>query len=126
MASTGVKAKDVHSGVVHKMGGRVKSWHKRWMILKSDHTLQYFKEPSKGVLGTINLRDDHFSIRVGEVGDANWPKNCQLENSLILITSGRTYCMFTDSLRESREWQRFIEESLERIRGASNYNTISQ
>jgi hypothetical protein len=119
MASTGVKAKDVHSGVVHKMGGRVKSWHKRWMILKSDHTLQYFKEPSKGVLGTINLRDDHFSIRVGEVGDANWPKNCQLENSLILITSGRTYCMFTDSLRESREWQRFIEESLERIRGAS-------
>ena len=115
MSYTALKVKDVHSGVIHKVGGRVKSWHKRWMVLKSDHTLQYFKDASKAPLGTISLQDPQFAVRKGEKSDFNWPKQCNLEHSLVIMTTGRVYYMFAESLDEAEEWKRQIKESKDKV-----------
>lgn len=111
MSFTALTVKEVHSGVIHKVGGKVKSWHKRWMILRTDHTLQYYKDASKGSLGSITLSDPKFEIRTGAPGDTSWPKNCNLENSLVIITTGRVYYMYTDSQKEAEDWIRIIRDS---------------
>ena len=107
---TATKVKEIHSGVIHKVGGRVKTWHKRWLILKSDHTLQYFKDPSKAPLGSISISDPSFCIQRGEEGSyGGWPKNCSLETTLVITTSGRVYYMYTDNVSETEEWIRIVE-----------------
>ena len=48
--------KEVFSGVLYKCGARVKSWNKRWMILKDDSCLYYHKDANKKPQGVISLR----------------------------------------------------------------------
>ena len=103
-------AREIHSGPLTKMGGNIKTWRKRWMILKSDHTLQYFKEPGKQALGTINLSDPRFNVMAGSRNDCSWPKNCNIECSLVITTSQRTYFMFADTVDEADEWLRQLEK----------------
>ena len=108
--------RDLHSGVLHKVGGRVKSWHKRWMIIRSDYSLYYFKDPNKSPQGSIPLRDTNFSVREGVKGDTNWPKSCALDNTLVLTTSTRTYYMFAESLEEAKEWKLQLQKAVERMK----------
>ena len=108
--------RDLHSGVLHKVGGRVKSWHKRWMIIRSDYSLYYFKDPNKAPQGSIPLRDTNFSVREGVKTDTSWPKACALENTLVLTTSTRTYYMFAESLEEAKEWKLQLEKAVQRMR----------
>lgn len=115
MSYTSHNIKEIHSGILHKVGGRVKSWHKRWVILKSDYTLQYFKEPSKGALGTISLRDSEFDIRSGERRDYNWPRHCDIDCSLVITTRGRVYYMFAESKEEAEDWTKHIQTSIENL-----------
>ena len=115
MSYTSYNIKEIHSGILHKVGGRVKSWHKRWVILKSDYTLQYFKEPSKGALGTISLRDSEFDIRSGERRDYNWPRHCDIDCSLVITTRGRVYYMFAESKEEAEDWIKHIQTSKENL-----------
>ena len=108
--------RDLHSGVLHKVGGRVKTWHKRWMIIRSDYSLYYFKDPNKAPQGSIPLRDTNFSVREGVKTDTSWPKSCALENTLVLTTSTRTYYMFAESLKEAKEWKLQLEKAVERMK----------
>lgn len=124
---TALKIKEIHSGVIHKVGGRVKTWHKRWLILKSDYTLQYFKDPSKAPLGSISITDASFSIERGQDGGyTGWPKTCSLENTMIITTSGRIYYMYTDSLSETEEWIRVIEQQRQNIEKSSKCAFIGE
>ena len=119
---TALKVKEIHSGVIHKVGGRVKTWHKRWLILKSDHTLQYFKDPSKAPLGSISISDPSFSIERGQDGSyTGWPKTCSMENTMVITTTGRVYYMYTDSLSETEEWIRVIEEEIKSFTKSSKH-----
>ena len=111
MSLTALSVKELHSGVIHKVGGRVKSWHKRWMVLRSDKTLQYYKDASKSALGTISLNDSQFQIRTGVPEDFNWPKNCLIENTLVIITTSRTYYMYAESLQEAKQWMKVIQDN---------------
>ena len=101
------------------MGGKVKTWKRRWMILQSNHTLQYYKEPGKIPLGTINLKDTEFRVMAGSRNSCNWPKNCNVECSLVLNTSDRVYYMFADDVREAEEWmkqlQKYADEASKRM-----------
>jgi hypothetical protein len=46
-------------GYLTKLGGIMKSWHKRWMVLDPDQQLLYYYEDDseKKLLGTIEVRD---------------------------------------------------------------------
>lgn len=108
--------RDLHSGVLHKVGGRVKTWHKRWMIIRSDYCLYYYKDPNKLPQGSIPLRDTNFSVRDGIKGESNWPKYCDLSNTLVLTTSTRTYYMFAETLDEANEWKAQLKKAVERMK----------
>ena len=103
MATIG-SLQELHSGVLHKVGGKVKSWNRRFFILKSDYHLYYYKDTSKGALGTISLKDPKFKARKGEPGDMAWPKQAKKDCRMAIETSGRTYCVYCDYSHEIEEW----------------------
>ena len=102
---------DIYSGVLHKCGGRIKSWTKRWMVLRSDYCLYYYKDATKGHLGVISLRDTQFKIRVGQKSDVGWPKNVDLVNTFALVTTPRVYFMYAETRAEADEWRKVLEDA---------------
>ncbi|CAI8044319.1 hypothetical protein GBAR_LOCUS24590 [Geodia barretti] len=103
--------RDIYSGVLHKCGGRIKTWTKRWMVLRSDYCLYYYKDATKNHLGVISLRDTQFKIRVGQKSDVTWPKNLALENTFALVTTPRVYFMYADTKAEADEWRKVLEDA---------------
>ena len=103
--------RDIYSGVLHKCGGRIKTWTKRWMVLRSDYCLYYFKDATKNHLGVISLRDTQFKIRVGQKSDVSWPKNLALENTFALVTTPRVYFMYAETKAEADEWRKVLEDA---------------
>ena len=94
----------VHQGTLHKLGANVKSWTKRWMILKKDNVLYYYKDPAKSPLGSIPLTDHMFLVKEGRERDLNWPKSVAIERTLVIRTSYRIYYMYADSQQEAAKW----------------------
>ena len=108
--------KELFSGVLHKCGAKVKSWNKRWMVLKSDYCLYYYKDATKKSLGSITLRDHCFKTRKGERGDCAWPKNVNMEHTIVMVTSNRTYYMFAESADEAEQWKEMLQKTHEQLR----------
>ena len=106
---------ELFSGVLHKVGGKVKTWNRRYFILKSDYCLYYYKDTSKGALGTISLRDPKFKARKGEAGDISWPKQTKLECTMAIVTSHRTYCVYCTYSHEIEEWIRMLTKAREKM-----------
>lgn len=96
---------ELYRGMLSKCGGKVKTWNKRAMSLKTDYCLYYYKDGSKKHQGLISLRDPKFAVRGGEKGDCSWPKTVDINNTLVIVTTPRTYYMFAESAEEAREWQ---------------------
>ena len=118
--------RELHSGLLTKMGGKVKSWKRRWMILQSNHTLQYYKEPGKVPLGTINLRDVEFNVMAGSRNSCSWPKNCNVECALVLNTSERVYYMYADDVREAEEWMKQLQKYADEATKGTRAITVSR
>lgn len=108
---------ELFSGVLHKVGGKVKSWNKRFFVLKSDYCLYYYKDTSKGALGTISLRDPKFNARKGEAGDMSWPRQTKLDCTMAIVTSHRTYCVYCEFAHEIEEWIRVLTKTKEKVIG---------
>ena len=103
--------RDIYSGILHKCGGRIKSWTKRWMVLRSDYCLYYYKDATKSHLGVISLRDTQFKIRVGQKSDVSWPKTLAMENTFALVTTPRVYFMYAETIAEAEEWRKVLEDA---------------
>lgn len=110
---------EYHSGVLHKVGGKVKTWNKRFFILKSDYCLYYYKDTSKGPLGSISLQDQHFKVRKGEPGDVSWPRQTKMDCTMAIVTSYRTYCFYSDYSHEIIEWIEMLTKAREKWRKKS-------
>ena len=106
---------DIHSGLLNKCGGKVKSWNKRWFVLRTDYCLYYYKDIAKGHLGVITLRDTQFKVRQGEAGDISWPKGTRLECAITMVTTNRTYYMHATSAEEANEWLRVLMETKKKL-----------
>ena len=123
--------RDIYSGVLHKCGGRIKTWTKRWMVLRSDYCLYYYKDAAKNSLGVISLRDTQFKIRVGQKSDVSWPKNLALENTFALVTTPRVYFMYAETKAEAEEWRKVLEDAhhdlleVTRTKSFSGFRTAS-
>lgn len=107
----------VHQGTLHKLGGNVKSWTKRWMVLKKDNVLYYYKDPNKSPQGSIPLTDHMFLAKEGRERDLNWPKTVGIERTIVIRTSYRIYYMYADTQPEAAEWIERLQKTAESIPG---------
>lgn len=112
--------KDLFSGVLNKCGAKIKSWNKRWFVLKSDYCLYYYKDTAKGHLGAISLRDPKFKVRKGSVSDTAWPKGVSMDNTFAVVTSHRTYCMYSSAKEEVEEWMRVLNAARTKLLEEAN------
>jgi hypothetical protein len=108
-------SEELFSGVLFKCGGKVKSWNRRFFVLKSDYYLYYFKDTSKGALGAISLKDPKFKARKGEASDVSWPKQTKLDCTMAIITSHRTYCTYSMYSHEIEEWISLLTDAREKV-----------
>lgn len=106
---------ELFSGVLFKCGGKVKSWNKRFFILKSDYCLYYYKDTSKGALGVISLRDPKFEVRKGEAGDVSWPRQTKLDCTMAIVTLRRTFCAYSMYSHEIEEWIHMLTNAREKV-----------
>ncbi|XP_078413292.1 pleckstrin homology domain-containing family H member 2 isoform X2 [Cetorhinus maximus] len=96
------------SGYLLKMGGKVKTWKRRWFVLKGGELL-YYKSPSDVICkpqGQIELNISNHIVR------------CDGKQTIQLITEKKTYYLTADSPNILEEWIRVLQNVL-RIQAAS-------
>ncbi|MEE6474113.1 hypothetical protein FKM82_010276 [Ascaphus truei] len=96
------------SGYLLKMGGKIKTWKRRWFVLKSGELL-YYKSPSDVIRkpqGQIELNSSSHIVK----GDG--------KQTVQLITEKRTYYLTADSPNILDEWVRVLQNVL-RVQTAS-------
>ncbi len=118
--SVSYNVKELYSGVLNKCGGKVKSWNRRWFVLKSDYCLYYYKDTAKGHLGAISLRDPKFKARKGSASDTAWPKSVATGNTIAVVTTHRTYFMYGSGEQEAEDWVRILNSSREKLLEEAN------
>lgn len=66
---------DVAWGFLTKQGAVRKSWKTRWMVLKSNGFLYYYKsnKANESPLGAINIKRDCTDILAGDECTCSWP-----------------------------------------------------
>jgi len=106
---------EVHKGVLYKLGGNVKSWTKRWMVLKTDNVLYYYKDPTKAPQGKIPLTDHMFQAKEGRERDLNWPKIVTIERTIVIRTSYRIYYMYAENQEEAFEWIKQLQSASDKL-----------
>ncbi|XP_048392591.1 pleckstrin homology domain-containing family H member 2 isoform X1 [Stegostoma tigrinum] len=96
------------SGYLLKLGGKVKTWKRRWFVLKGGELL-YYKSPSDVIRkpqGQIELNVSNHIIR------------CDGKQTIQLITEKKTYYLTADSPNILEEWIRVLQNVL-RVQAAS-------
>jgi hypothetical protein len=91
-----------HSGYLTKQGGFVRSWKKRWFILKNNF-LYYFKSPNhlSDTKGAVLLED-------ATAQRANFQGK---ENGFTIKTPDRLYYMYSDTPLETEGWINAINKA---------------
>jgi serine/threonine protein kinase len=97
-------------GFLVKEGGQIRSWKKRWCVLKNGG-LHYSKSHTSGDLGVINLS----TAGVIKVSDARPKKKFCFEIS----TPARTYYMCAESSSELSSWVKELNLEKDRLTGGS-------
>ena len=118
--SVSYNVKELFSGVLNKCGAKIKSWNRRWFVLKSDYCLYYYKDTAKGHLGAISLRDPKFKVRKGSISDIAWPKGVEMECTIAVVTSHRTYFMYSSAESETADWLRILDNTREKLLEEAN------
>lgn len=91
------------------VGGMVKSWKRRWFVLKSNGFLYYYEtancKSEKGKIDVISAGE--VSLLKKEVAAASsLPSNLSPSNSFSVVSGGRTYICVCDSSDDAR-WEVF-------------------
>jgi hypothetical protein len=95
-------------GYLTKQGGSIKTWKRRYFILK-DKTIYYYKTP-KDIVFTGKIELESTSL----VKDEQTQKKNQ--NMISIQTSKRVFLMFTDTPEEKKEWIDAISKSISKIK----------
>jgi len=95
-------------GYLTKCGGSIKTWKKRWFVLKGD-TLFYFKTPKDTDLtGSINLEID------SECKEDNRQEKGKYY--FTISTSKRVFVIYSDKEQTSKEWVKAINEKIKELK----------
>ena len=107
-------------GYLIKLGGKVKNWKRRWVVLEN-YTITYYKnEDGRGACGQIELED------VRRIEDISTPEKRDAvereeknvvgkDNLFLLFTPTRTWYFVADNERAKKEWVNVIKEQLGEI-----------
>jgi len=119
--STKVTIKGLHpndkEGFMTKQGGSVKSWRRRWFILKGT-ALYYFKKnkPDTEEQGQINITAQSFVKQEEKHGK---------KHAFSVGASKRVYHMYADTEQESIAWIKAIGATIDRIKSGSGVSINS-
>jgi len=82
----------------------VRSWKKRWFVLKPNGYLYYYEGPDKGEKGKIDVVDASSIAPWQEVGTAEkkLPSGLSGENAFAIVCSERTYTCVCEEGNECR------------------------
>ncbi|KAJ8045683.1 Pleckstrin-likey domain-containing family H member 2 [Holothuria leucospilota] len=109
--SNASKSQSKKSGWLTKLGGRVKTWKKRWFVLnEKDFELVYYKsvnDSSRKPRGQIAL---DASCKI-----TSWDQSATFE----LMTSKRTFYLTAESQEERKSWINAIQTVLKRFKSPS-------
>lgn len=98
---------------ITKQGGSIKTWKKRWMVLKDD-TLWYFKDQKSSVpKGFIKL--EKVSVCQTEPS-RNTPKHSYFSVK-VRPEDKRTYLIHTDSDEKAKDWVEKIQAQINQLKG---------
>jgi hypothetical protein len=96
-------------GFLTKQGGSIKTWKKRWFVLK-DGSIFYFKTPKDlSPKGTIDLEKN------SKIGDTSLTKK---KYAFQVETAQRTFLITADSEDSKQEWIAAIRASIETLQKA--------
>jgi len=98
-------------GYLTKQGGHIKTWKKRWCVLK-DGTIFYFTSPKDTTpKGTIDLE------KTSKITETNLTKK---KNSFQVQTLQRTFVICAESDAVKREWMTAIQNSIANLPGTKS------
>jgi hypothetical protein len=108
-----------HEGWMTKQGGSVKSWKRRWFILKGN-TLYYFKasRPETEMQGSIELTPTSFVKPQPKHGK-------QQAFAVGSQNQKRIFFMYADQDSESVSWMKSINAAIDRLKGVQNGSSSS-
>jgi len=92
----------IKNGWLIKQGGFIKTWRKRWFVLRGQN-LYYYKEPGQKEKGVIFLNKSEYVDRAPE---------CSKQPALkIVVPNARTYYIIGESEAVINEWIEVLEKS---------------
>ncbi|EDQ88978.1 uncharacterized protein MONBRDRAFT_8528 [Monosiga brevicollis MX1] len=119
----------VHQGYATKQGGKVKSWQRRWFILRVDGSLTYAKEGSltepKGVI------DIKANTELHTPGACNWgkeegaPATASEQQRFAVVAGDRVYRMFCDTPQEAAVWASKLKQVINMLKRNPNTAPLS-
>eukprot|EP01137_Pigoraptor_chileana_P008310 Opistho-2@54957 len=110
-------------GFLTKQGGGIKTWKKRWFILKDAGSdgplrLEYFPNEKAGeALGVINLEE------ASGIGKVEGPKGQKY--AFEVVCPGRTYIIVADSDYDMDDWLALIKGALDKLEAAGKLHVHS-
>jgi hypothetical protein len=102
----------VKEGYLIKRGGNVKSWKKRWFVVK-DNKLAYYSGPGeKTPKGSIALAVSHVKVCADDARSLGCPEDAFMFE---LITTGRVYYIGAPSVEERDSWMVAVKQSQQKF-----------
>jgi len=96
------------AGFLTKEGGAIRTWKRRWCVLKNG-ALHYSKNQNSGDLGMINLTE------AGEIAHTDLRK--KRKHCFSIVTPFRTYFICAESEKEKELWVKELIAERDRVQG---------
>ena len=84
--------------MINFVGGKVKSWKKRWVILRTNGFLIYYEK--KGSIDLIN--SGHIGLAKDIDSSEHLPSGVDDAKAFCIVTKERTYTLYTESPAECK------------------------
>jgi hypothetical protein len=101
-------------GYMTKQGGKIKTWKKRWFVLKGNF-LHYFKtKKDKDVTGTIDV--NQITLIKTQEDDKHF--------LFTVETPGRTYFFYPETADSRQQWIDILNQTKSKINGVNKKNDV--
>eukprot|EP00117_Sycon_ciliatum_P049106 scpid61046/ scgid34863/ RAC family serine/threonine-protein kinase homolog len=109
---------DIAWGFLTKQGAVRKSWKTRWMVLRSDGCLYYYKtnKANETPLGKINMKVDCMDVLQGDACKISWPDKISPTACFGIVTRERTYYLYSANQDYAAIWVAKLRSESDHVR----------